>query len=68
MVFPYVSGGAGYTYDLHTFFDYTPIDGCTLTCTYGATCGSSDIGEPNGNIPNPAMTPLTAPHTETSPM
>ena len=66
MVFDYVSGGLGHIYDLHTFFIYTKIDGCTLTCVYGAVCGTPGIAE--ANIPDPTLSSISAPHTNTSPM
>ena len=37
----YVYQGLGVNYDLHSFFIYTIIDGCTLTCNYGDTCGAT---------------------------
>ena len=38
---PYVEGGNGFAIVLAEFFTLTEIDGCTLTCNFGDTCGSA---------------------------
>ena len=38
---PYVEGGSGFNIVLTEFFTLTPIDGCTLVCNYGDTCGAA---------------------------
>ena len=40
----YVSGGTGIPYTFTSFFTFTPIAGCTLTCSYGDTCGGAFTG------------------------
>ena len=46
MTFPYDFGNTGKTLVLSEFFTYTAIDGCTLTCNYGDTCGADQTAAP----------------------
>jgi hypothetical protein len=41
IIYPYVEGGTGKALLLSEFFALTQIDGCTLTCNFGATCGQA---------------------------
>lgn len=36
---PYLEGGEDISMNYLNFFDITPIDGCSLGCNYGDTCG-----------------------------
>ena len=40
----YESSGPLIKYTFIDFYDYTPIPGCTITCTYANTCGGTFSG------------------------
>ena len=54
-------------YDIHTFYNYEKIDGCTLTCHYGTKCGPSTKLTDEFIIPS-NETSISSPHTIESPI